>query len=339
MLAVVKPSMPGMRTSMRIAEKSSSSTRRSASSPELAVTSGGPSDFSSSCIAMRLAASSSTMRMGFWNELGMVDALARQHHERVAAQRAHRRVGTQPEERRARPLEESRLPAVAGELGAPLRVEMVDQRVAAILEGGERRLLREMVEVPDSAARVEEGARAQHFLRGELERNVEDLVVGPGAKRSQEPEVILDMLEDVDRHRDVVMLAHLEEVREAEGKALGSLLRADRERGGRDVVAEEARGGIEARAQRAQHFPRAAADLAERARHDRVALQQMRDVARLPRRIVGVPARVVGEVRAVAVDRRFHERPCSRPVMRAARDILGSHDCTTGAGRYFTRTT
>jgi hypothetical protein len=43
--AVVKPSIPGMRTSIRIAANSSSSTQRSASSPEAAITGRTPMGF------------------------------------------------------------------------------------------------------------------------------------------------------------------------------------------------------------------------------------------------------------------------------------------------------
>src|SRR5947208_1177945 len=121
MLAVVKPSMPGMRTSSRIAAKSSSSTLRSASSPELAV----------------------MMR-------------------------------------------------------------------------GARGVFREMVQVRHGAARVDERARAHHHLRRELERDVEDLVFAPGAELAQEREVILDVLEDVDRHDDIEERVLVEQVGEPE---------------------------------------------------------------------------------------------------------------------------
>src|SRR5207248_2428133 len=127
-------------------------------------------------------------------------------------------------ERLARNPHDLRFPAEAAELGASRGVEMIDDAIAAVLERGERGLLGEMVDVADAAARVDERRAANHFLRGELERNVEDLVLALVAQLAKEPEVVLDMLEHVDRHDDVEMRAVVvEQVREAEGEPLACL--------------------------------------------------------------------------------------------------------------------
>src|SRR5260221_4358748 len=164
MLAVVKPSMPGMRTSIRIAAKSSSSTLRSASSPELAVTRRAPSVVRTSFIAMRLARSSSTIRMLAGRE-SLTARLLRQNQQRVAAQHAHGGVPAHPVQRVARPPEQLRFPPQPAQLGAAGRVEMVDHLVAAVLERGERGLLGEVMDVAHAPARVDQGVRAHHLLR------------------------------------------------------------------------------------------------------------------------------------------------------------------------------
>src|SRR6186997_2333514 len=320
MLAVVKPSMPGMRTSMMIAAKSSSSTLRSASSPEVAVTRRAPWLERISRMTPRLAGSSSTMRMLAWCESLMVARpLSRERQQRVAAQRPHGGVLVHLVQRLARKAHELRLPAEAAEVGAPRGVEMIEHGVSAILEGRERGLLREVVDVADGAARVEQGLAAQHFLRRELQRDVEDLVLGLVAQLPQEAEVILDVLEDVHRHHQVEAdVGLVEQVGELEGEPLVRLLRADLVRVGRDLVAEESRRRLEVRGQRPQDLSRAAADLAHRLGDDAVAIQHARDVLRLPRRVVDVPVGVVTQVRTVGVDR-FHGSLS-----------LGKQDCIRG---------
>src|SRR5216683_1581709 len=173
-LAVVNPSMPGMRTSSRIAAKSSSRTWRSACSPECAVTRREPSVARTSFIASTFPGSSSTMRMPACRE-AFTWSLLRQHQQRVAAEDARGRVGIHAVERLARPFQELRLPAQVAELGAARRVEMIDDTVAAVLERRERGLLGEVMQVPHRAARVDERPPAEHHLRRKLERNVEDL--------------------------------------------------------------------------------------------------------------------------------------------------------------------
>src|SRR3954471_23828675 len=118
MLAVVNPSMPGMRTSMMIAAKSSSRTLRSASSPEVAVTRWAPWLARISPITARLAGSSSTMRMLAWCESLIVGvASAREYQQRVAAERAHGSVGVHAIQGLARQAHELRLPAQPAQLG------------------------------------------------------------------------------------------------------------------------------------------------------------------------------------------------------------------------------
>src|SRR5688572_9534722 len=156
MRAVVKPSIPGMRTSMRIAAKSSSRTARSAASPDDAVTRRAPSPRSTSSMARRLPRSSSTMRMLAWRSVPMFVMSFGQHQERLAAEHSRGGIRIHRVERLARALHELRLPAQAAQLGGARGVEMVDHLVAGVLEERERGLLAEVVDVAYRAAHVEQ---------------------------------------------------------------------------------------------------------------------------------------------------------------------------------------
>src|SRR3954464_7951387 len=235
--AVVKPSMPGIFTSMRMAAKSSSSTHRNASSPEEAATRRAPSVARISCIAMMLARSSSTMRMDACRESSIVSF--GEHQERIAPEPACRPVGVHGVERMARPAQELCLPAHVRQVRAPGRIAVVDQPVTGVLEAREGRLLREVMDVPDAAPLVDERRAAGDLERGELERNVEELVASLRAQLAQEAEVILDVLEHVDRHHEVEPGAlFLDDVGEPVLEFLVGLLRADRICDRRDFVAE-----------------------------------------------------------------------------------------------------
>src|SRR5258706_8980411 len=240
--AVVKPSMPGMCTSSRIAAKSSSCTLRSASSPEPAVTRRAPMARISSRMPMREPKSSSTMRTLAPLVSFIGCALACQHHQRIAAEHAHRRLGAHAVDGAPRPLEQRGFPAEAAKLGPPRRVEMVEDFVARVLERRERGLAREMMQVPDRAPCIDERLCAQHVLHRELERDVKDLVAPPGPQAAEEPEVVLDMLEDVDRHHHVELDGILEGVALLVGDVRRRLAATDLVGRRRNVVADEACG-------------------------------------------------------------------------------------------------
>src|SRR5262245_18059341 len=100
------------------------------------------------------------------------------------------------------------------QLGRAARVVPVDDAIARVLEERERGVLREVVDVADRAAHPEELPRTQQRERRQVERNVEDLVRGPGAQLPQEAEAVLDVLEDIDRERDVEARVLLQQVGE-----------------------------------------------------------------------------------------------------------------------------
>src|SRR5512138_3190539 len=191
MLAVVKPSMPGICTSIRIAAKSSSSTRFNASSPEAAVTMRAPSGLRISSTARRLAASSSTIRMLAWRKSSSppMAASPRQHEQRIAAERARGDVGPDPEKHLPRSPQQLRLPADVRQLGAARRVTPVQHFVAGILERGERGPLVEVMDVAHAAARVEQRPPAQQRQGRQVERDVEHLEARLPAQAPQEIEI------------------------------------------------------------------------------------------------------------------------------------------------------
>ena len=122
---------------------------------------------------------------------------------------------------------------------------------------------------------------------------------------AQESEVVLHVLEHVDRHGEVEALGILEQVAEAELQVASRLARAQRVGVGRDVVSGEPRPGRKTGGEAADHLARAASDLGHGRGRDAVAREDPGDMLRFPRRIVRVPVRVVPQVRSVGVDR-FH---------------------------------
>ena len=87
---------------------------------------------------------------------------------------------------------------------------------------------------------LEEGARPEHRLDRQIERDVEQLVGALRFQPLEEAEIVLDMLEHVDRHQHVeALLALGQQVAEAEGQPVLRFVAAELEGLRRDLVAIE----------------------------------------------------------------------------------------------------
>ena len=119
----------------------------------------------------------------------------------------------------------------------------------------------------------------------------------------EEAEIVLDMLEHVDRHQHVEALLVLgQQVAETEGQPVLRLAAAKLEGLRRDLIAIELLVAAKGMRQDLEDFTRAAAGLAKAREHHAIALEDRLDVRGFPRRILLVPGAVAGEIGAVGVD-------------------------------------
>ena len=170
------------------------------------------------------------------------------------------------------------------------------------VEEGEGEILREGVDVTALSPLREKKAPVDHREREELERDVEDGVIRPRLQGPEEAEAVLDVLDHVDAEQQVERDRGVlgEEVGEAELQARRLAPEAELVRLRRDLVAREGRAGHPL-PQPGEDAARAAPDLAHALGAEPVALEQRVDPRGLQGRVLLVPARVRGEVRAVAV--------------------------------------
>src|SRR5882762_2815959 len=189
-------------------------------------------------------------------------------------------------------------------------VAVIDDGISAVLEGRERGLLEEIMQVTDVAPKLRDGPRPEHRLRGQVQRNVKDLVCSEFSEFLDERYVVLDVLDDIDGKNHIEMQTALaQHILEIEFRTLRYFLLGPIERLGRDLIAGQ-RSRRKSLLQRQKDIACAAADLAYFIGRYLVSLDHPLDMAGLPGRIFLMPCRVFLGVK-IALVHFLHSRVLS----------------------------
>src|SRR5437773_2011020 len=120
------------------------------------------------------------------------------------------------------------------------REEVVERCVAAVFQGFNRCLFGEVVNVPVQFATLQKPSLAQHRLYAQIQRKVEDLQFALRSDCVQEPEIIFDVLNDIeDQHQIEERAFVLTDIPEFELESFVRSAPAHLQRLWRDVITAE----------------------------------------------------------------------------------------------------
>lgn len=221
------------------------------------------------------------------------------HGQRAASEDGRSGVFAELAQDCSRPVQQPGLHGPA-EIILPLGVLPVDHTIARLFERRERHIFRVEMQVTGNPARITNMCRAEEGEDADIQRDVKSGQPAAHLHGADEAYVVLDVLEDIDGHKQVEMFFAREKISELEIDPI-----ADERPAQTDCL----RGHIKADSvfsassfgDRRQHATRSASDLGNRLGSEAASLKQPKYMARFPHRVFRVPSRMRFEIAPVRV--------------------------------------